>query len=365
MQVRVPQIVRDVLSRNPDYPSAIRAAIDGLAASIEGDSRLPAPRAPAPDVVAWTTAHAAHADETWLNAEWFHAELAVYRELAVASRFWETGRDPFAPAKEEELAGERPWRRLSTALAAPGSREERLAILLDASLWGNRVDLSYTVAATRERRDEDLLVDDRVPAAELLARGSRIDLVADNTGTELALDLALVDAVLEHPQARVVLHLKTQPMFVSDALACDAWRLISVMRERGPEVSALGDRLIAAFDAGRLHLAPDPFWSGPLFLWQAPRHIASALAAASIVVIKGDANYRRLVGDAVWPPGALFSEAASYMGTSVVCARTLKSDALVGLTPDRELRLDAEHPRWRIDGSRGLVQLYRPSPPPA
>jgi hypothetical protein len=365
MQVRVPQILRDVLPRNPDYPPTIRDAIETLAVSIESDAPLPAPRGPAPDVVPWTTEHARHPGATWLNAEWFHAELAVYRELMVASRFWETGRDPFAPAKREELDGERLWERLSAAVAAPGSREERLASLLDACLWGNRIDLSYAVAAGLERRDEDLLVDDRMPAAALLANGSRIDVLADNTGTELALDLALVDVVLEDPRARVTLHLKSQPVFVSDALVHDVWTLIHAMRERGGDAHALGDRLVAAFAARRLQLAPDPFWSGPSFLWEAPPHIDGALAAASIVVIKGDANYRRLVGDAVWPAGAVFSDAASYVGPAVVCARTLKSDARVGLAPALEGRLDAENPRWRIDGSKGLVQLHRPGPPHA
>jgi hypothetical protein len=363
MLVRVPQILRDVLPRNPDYPAVTRDAIERLAASIEGDAPLPAPRAPAPDVVPWTIEHAKRAGETWLDAEWFHAELAVYRELAGASRFWETGRDPFAPAKREELESERLWERLSAAVAAPGTREERLASLLDACLWGNRVDLSYAVAAGRERRDEDLLVDDRTPAAVLLASGPRVELVADNTGTELALDLALVDAVLEDPRSRVTLHLKAQPMFVSDALVHDVWTLIHAMRERGGAARALGDRLVAGFTARRLQLAPDPFWSGPCFLWDAPPHITSALAAASVVVIKGDANYRRLVGDAVWPADASFSDASSYVRAPVVCARTLKSDALVGLPPELQRRLDADSPRWRIDGSKGLIQLYRPRPP--
>jgi hypothetical protein len=360
MQVRVPQIVRDVIGRNPDYPSATKDALEALAASIEGDAPLPAPRPPADDVVAWTAAHAEHAVESWLHAEWFHAELAVYRELAIASRFWETGRDPFAPAKEEELESAPLWQRLSAALASAGSREERLASLLDACLWGNRIDLSYAVAAGRERRDEDLLVDDRAPAAALLARAGRVEVIADNTGTELALDLALVDAVLQDTRARVTLHVKTQPVFVSDALAQDVWRLLSVMRDRGGDAQGLQERLRKAFEIGRLRIAPDPFWSGPRFLWEAPPHLARELGEASIVVVKGDANYRRLLGDAVWPAGATFRDAASYVEAPVVCARTLKSDCLVGLAPDVERRLDAAHPRWRIDGSHGLVQLGSP-----
>jgi hypothetical protein len=360
MQVRVPQIVRDTIARNPDYPSATKDALEALAAGIEGDEPLPAPSAPGIDVPAWSAAAAAHPGETWLGAEWFFAELAVYRELAVRARFWETDRDPFAPAKEEELASERLWDRLSAALAASASRQQRLVGLLDACLWGNRVDLSYAVAAGLDRRDEDLLVDDRAAAAARLDAATRIEVIADNTGTELALDLALVDAMLEDARARVTLHVKSQPVFVSDALARDVWRLVSVMRERGADARALGDRLRAAFEVGRLQLAPDPFWSGPSFLWDAPPHIARSLGQASVVVVKGDANYRRVIGDAVWPAGTVFRDAAGYLGAPVVCVRTLKSDARVGLPPDLERRLDAASPRWRIDGSRGVTQLCVP-----
>lgn len=362
MQVRVPRIVRDTLERNPDYPAGIKKALSALATEIEGDAPLPAPRAPAPDVEAWTSAHAEHAGESWLHAEWFHAELAVYREIATRCRFWETERDPFAPAKEEELASDRLWARLGAALSSTAPRDERVHALLEACLWGNRVDLSYSIAASREHaHEDDLLADDRSLAVPLLVRpDALVHYVADNTGTELAIDLALVGALLESRGARVVLHVKMQPVFVSDAITGDVWRMLSAMHHRGGDTRALADRLRAAFDVGRLVVAPDPFWSGPRFLWEAPRHLTSALRDATIVVLKGDANYRRLVGDALWPPGAPFSQAASYMRVPLVCARTMKSDSVLGLPAGLADELDADEASktWRIDGKRGVVQAF-------
>ncbi|HEY6463972.1 MAG TPA: ARMT1-like domain-containing protein, partial [Polyangiaceae bacterium] len=188
MQTRVPRIARDLLEKNRTLGALERDAVERLAVVIETNQPLPAPQPPAPDVQAWSEAHAEHAGERWLDGEWFHAELAFYRAIAEACRFWQTGRDPFEPIKEEELAGERPWRRLGQALAVRGDRESRLAELLDACLWGNRVDLSYTVAAAREHRhDDDLLVDDRQAAMPLLVQpGCHAHLVADNAGVELA-----------------------------------------------------------------------------------------------------------------------------------------------------------------------------------
>jgi hypothetical protein len=363
MQVRVPRIARDVVERNSDYPRGVLAAVEQLARDIESDAPLPTPLPPAPDVEAWTEAHAEHRGETWLATEWFHGELAFYRELVRACRFWETGRDPFAPAKEEELAGERPWSRLEAALATEGPRAERVLHLLDACLWGNRVDLSYTVAAARDtRHDDDLLVDERDAALPYLLRpGAHVHLVADNAGTELALDLALLDALLEDEAARVTVHLKVQPTFVSDAMPRDVWWTLERMADRGPLARALGSRLRAAFDAGRIALAPDPFWTGPRFLWLAPAHVTASLATATIVVFKGDANYRRLIGDAPWPPATPFAEACSYAPSPLLALRTMKSDAVLGLPPGLSERLDGEDLRWRIDGRRGIAQCFAPA----
>jgi hypothetical protein len=366
MQQRVPAIAREVAAHNPHFSTAVKRSIEQLARDIEGDAPLPAPCPPGPDVQAWTDAHVTHAGETWLATEWFNAEFAFYRELVRCCRFWETGRDPFAWAKEEELGGDGPWARVAAAIGgvAGFAREERVASLMHQSLWGNRVDLSYRVAATRTHvHDEDLLADDTAAAARLLASdGAHVHVVADNTGTELALDLALVDALLEDERTRVTVHVKMQPVFVSDATPADVWRLLDCMRAwpRG-DVSSLADRLCARFDAERLVLAPDPFWSGPRFLWEAPPHLRDALASATIVVLKGDANYRRLVGDALWPPHTKFSQPCAGLPFPVVCLRTMKSDSILGLPPGLAEQLDATEPRWRIDGKRGVIQAYIPA----
>jgi hypothetical protein len=362
MQVRVPRIVRDVVERNPDYSPEVRGSLEQLARDIESNARLPAPRHPAPDLKAWTAAHAEHAHESWLDAEWFHAELAAYREIASRCEFWESGRDPFAPAKTEELEGDRPWSRADAAVASGGSRLQRVTTLLDECLWANRVDLSYAIAASRGREEGDLLVDEReAAAARLTAPGAHVHVVADNTGTELALDLALVDALLEDTTARASIHLKAQPVFVSDALPRDLWQLVDAMQagER-TALHRLGERLRTAFDDRRLEIVPGLFWSGPRFLWEAPPRLARTLRSATAVLLKGDANYRRLVGDASWSPEEPFASAAAFMGTTVVCARTMKSDSVLGLPAGLAGKLDAVDPRWRVEGRRGVIQAFVP-----
>jgi hypothetical protein len=150
-----------------------------------------------------------------------------------------------------------------------------------------------------------------------------------------------------------------QPVFVSDAVVRDVWRLLERMGDRGGDLRRMADRLQAHYDAERLRLAPDPFWSGPRFLWDAPDPLRAAFARASIAVVKGDANYRRVVGDAAWPPATPFAEASAYRPCPLVCLRTMKSDSVVGLPAGLAERLDASEPRWRIDGKRGVIQAAR------
>jgi hypothetical protein len=370
MHTRVPAIARDVASHNAHYPAAVKRAIEALAHEIETNAAIPPPRPPAADVIPWTEAYEAHRGETWLAAEWFYAEYAFYRELARACRYWETGRDPFAYTKDEELAGDGLWSRLGAALEAlPGlAPEERAASLMEQSLWGNRVDLSYRVAADRvHAHEDDLLADDRAKAVPLLlgshaGAAPHVHVAADNTGTELALDLALVDCVLQGAggrggRASVTVHVKHQPVFVSDATAADVWNLIDRMHARGGPFAGVGDRLRAAFDEERLSIAPDPYWSGPRFLREMPSHLRDELAKASILVLKGDANYRRLSGDALWPNGATFADACEGLPCPVACIRTMKSDSVVGLPAGLVERLDATEAKWRIDGKRGVVQV--------
>src|SRR6185369_13325106 len=101
-----------------------------------------------------------------------------------------------------------------------------------------------------------------------------LHVVADNSGSELSMDLALADALMTLRGARVSFHVKMAPMFVSDAIACDVWHLLDAMRSRGGRPRELASRLGSAFDSGQLRILPDFFWNGPRFLWDRPERIA-------------------------------------------------------------------------------------------
>jgi len=73
--------------------------------------------------------------------------------------------------------------------------------------------------------------------------------------------------------------------------------------------------------------------------------------------LKGDLNYRRLVGDCEWPPTAPFAALSAYWPGPLAVLRTLKSDVIVGITSETLSTLDATGEPWRTNGTRALIQV--------
>ncbi len=362
--VRVPGILRDIQQRNLDYPESIQQALNRLHDTITGDAPLQMLDFPAPDYELWAAYCAERDGESWLNTVWFFAEMYFYRQVIQAVRWWETGRDPFAPNKAEEYSSPALWSQLETALLPVTDPQERLKTLLGYALWGNRVDLSLPQIAAQgsAATAEDLLSDDREPAvARLLSTPGAVHIIADNAGTELTMDCVLMDALLEDPARQIVYHVKMHPTFVSDTTVPDMLALISMLETspRNPQFQALGQRLRLALEAGRLRLAPDFYWNSPRFAWQLPAHLARWFSSSALVISKGDANYRRLLGDAIWPPETPFADVVNYFPAPLLALRTLKSDPIVGLAPGMAAALDGVDPKWRYNGRRGIIQ-YAP-----
>ena len=81
------------------------------------------------------------------------------------------------------------------------------------------------------------------------------------------------------------------------------------------------------------------------------------LATARLTVFKGDLNYRRLVGDRLWPEDTPFSALTSYLPGPVAALRTYKSDVSVGMDPAAVRTLDETEPGWRFGGRHAVIQF--------
>ncbi|MFD5317069.1 damage-control phosphatase ARMT1 family protein [Streptomyces sp. NPDC127098] len=362
---RHPALIRQVRDAHPYTPAQL-LALDALLGEItEGVVRPLPPEAH--DHAVWRHWRMAeHVGRSWFDASFLWAESYFYRRLLQAVDYfgpgpWQ-GIDPFAPAKRAELHSAAVDEELHALDTLPGlSRADEAAALIQAALWGNRADLGFlTTAAESARSTSGLVADDTDRLWALLGAEppGTVAVIADNAGRELIPDLVLIDHLLRHGHAHtVVLHLKPQPYYVSDATLAD---LVDALRRlaRAPgHAGQVGDRLWQAMATGRLRPAAHPFFCAPLPYSAMPDDLRRDLAGCTLTILKGDLNYRRLVGDRLWPPTTPFERLTAYFPTPVAALRTLKSDVITGLTADRVAELDATGDRWRVSGSHALVQV--------
>ncbi|KAK3308303.1 uncharacterized protein B0T15DRAFT_104793 [Chaetomium strumarium] len=377
---------------------------------------------------------------TWLKAPWLFTECYLFRRMSTSftlSTHWKSY-DVFARQKIKTFRSSRPAvlelaarykdliSQVRSSTNAPDPEADRLLFteMCEVCLWGNATDLSLLTSLTyediqrlqgseaRRKAENNILVNDlpQVYAHLLAAKNDpakggkerRVDIVLDNAGFELYVDLILAGYLLSAGLATtVVLHPKSIPWFVSDVLPADFAALLNalanprgfyeqateedVLQGRTPE--KLSDKEVAElgflfqewsrFHAeGQLVLRPNRVWTGPGSYWRLPaeaKDVVEDLKTGELVVFKGDLNYRKLVGDVTWDPTTPFTEAIGPLGPgsglNVLALRTCKADVVVGLKPGEDERLrqtegggdDSGARKWAWSGKWAVVSFSKGS----
>jgi uncharacterized protein with ATP-grasp and redox domains len=368
----LPEIGRRVLAENELWPEAL-AAMESLIAEIPDGLIRPFTDTHAPTHQFWQTAVQPHRHQNWLEVPWFFAETYFFRRIVEAVDYFRTGYDPYHYRKQQELAYRQDQlHQLARQLAQSyrqGWQPDTFNSLLSSALWGNQADMSLWTAddpnkpdhASDEARRAHLLVNEGTAVANHLdsLHQVRVDFVCDNAGIELVGDLILADYLLTTGKADAVhLHLKLHPTFVSDATLNDVEETLAYLTtSQSSEIRAPAIRLEAERRDGRFQLHTHPFWTSPYPLWHMPDELRRLFAASHLVICKGDANYRRALGDAHWPYTTLFADIVSYFPAPIVFLRTCKSEVLAGLTAGQVEELAAIEPDWVTNGKWGVIQF--------
>uniref|UniRef100_A0A061RG63 Sugar phosphate phosphatase n=1 Tax=Tetraselmis sp. GSL018 TaxID=582737 RepID=A0A061RG63_9CHLO len=343
-----------------------------------------------PDIETWREILAPHVGKTWLDAPWVVTEFYLYRRIVGSVvGFWRTGYDPFQASKaaglESAVASTEAISKRLNADAGLSGTEDGWRLFLETCLWGNRMDLSIWPAGSAENAQErfqeilaaseaQLLADDTPRVLEVLrgareAGGSRMDIIVDNAGFELVTDLCLADYLLQSGAAsEVVFQLKAHPTFVSDAMAKDLMETLRYLSELSeghfPESIRAASRWLGYVERGEWLLREDLFWVQPSAMWEMPAGTRDNLRGSSLVFVKGDANYRRLLGDRHWPLDTPFEDVVSYFPAPACALRTLKAELGCGMPPHMTARAAASDPDWMVDGRWGVVH-FAPACDPA
>jgi hypothetical protein len=363
---RTPRLVTQIRDAHPYRPVQRRR----LEALLEEISSGPVePLGPeAHDHEIWNSWGQDYFHKPWLELPFLWSEAYFYRRLLDAVGFFEDGPwywvDPFGYLKTAELRDPA----LEPDLVALDDLERRSAeeqgrAKLLASLWGNRADLGFRIGKTAgpDHPGSMRLVADHSPELwAALGPSASAVLVTDNAGRELLADLVLIDHLLQNGQAAAItLHVKPLPYYVSDATSNDVVACLRRLADTPGSSSQIARRLLAAAAEGTFGLFTHEFYCAPWSYHRMPADLAAQFGQASLTIMKGDLNYRRLVGDRHWPPATPFTDMASYFPGPVAALRTLKSDVITGIDPSVSTSLDATGQHWRTDGAHGLIQVRR------
>lgn len=286
--------------------------------------------------------------------------------------------------------------------------------MCEICLWGNATDLSLLTSLTyediqklqgsdaRKRAEKNILVNDLPAAYKVLKQAQKegknarqVDIVLDNAGFELFVDLILAGYLLAAGLAtQIILHPKSIPWFVSDVLPADFASLLGALADpqafytspddehTGTEPQPLSEKeksdisflfmnLQSVYAEGQLIIRPNDFWTSARSYWDLPQaaKLYQDLKGSELVIFKGDLNYRKLAADAMWKPTTPFSTAIGPMGLGsgirTLVLRTCKADTVVGLSEGEDEKLKAMEGgggnsgarKWAWTGKWAVVQF--------
>ncbi|MCB0037294.1 MAG: protein-glutamate O-methyltransferase family protein, partial [Anaerolineales bacterium] len=327
---------------------------------------------------AWPRYLQPYLGQNWLEVPWLFVEIYYFRRILEATGYFENGVDPFASQKEGGLQDAAAriaalGRQLAEQPRETAAQKEHIfQQLLSLSLWGNQADMSLFPAgsehpnhADEQQQADHTLVDDRTAVIAYLASQPyprRIDFIMDNAAFELVSDLFLADFLLHSEIAQTVnLHVKEHPYYVSDTMEKDVLSTLAWLAGQDePALQRVSARLSAALGADRLHIHTHPFWTLPTTYWQMPEPLRQELSASTLLISKGDLNYRRWMGDRHWDYTTPINQIICYAPAPLLLLRTLKSDVAAGLAAADVQRLNAAEPGWDTSGRYGVIQFVEP-----
>ncbi|CBZ55225.1 conserved hypothetical protein [Neospora caninum Liverpool] len=349
---------------------------------------------------------------TWATAPWLVAELYFYRRVAHAFRHFTTRYDPFEKQKHAGLRGCVPMLlRFGESLQRmhgttgctsndPLVFKAGLRSAIVGALQGNAADLSLwpcnhhdaevemgqdTTASSTLGEDDDtsrLLCDDFEAFFEdvqtLVALGGSAQTQAgekrqrsafifvDNAGSEVVTDMWLACVLLEYKVVdKIVFYVKQYPIFVSDALPKDFQLTYDWIQQQATaartSVAALADLWRSYVESGKWEVKAHAYFCMPFEYSEMPSKLYKELRDnAAVVISKGDANYRHILGDRAWSMQTPFSEVAQYMPCPLLALRKLKGNIACGIPAEQERHAQQADKCWMVNGKWGVIHYYSP-----
>ena len=154
------------------------------------------------------------------------------------------------------------------------------------------------------------------------------------------------------------------PWFISDTMKEDFhWmlRTLEKLSTKYPTLGTLAKRWEQYLLLEKWTIEVEEFWTLP-YVYSEMKvidpQLYNKLSKATLLIFKGDLNYRKLLGETNWVPTERFSKALQgFHPAPLVTLRTLKADLICGLKPGVAETTAARSENWLITGDYAVIQF--------
>ncbi len=206
----------------------------------------------------------------------------------------------------------------------------------------------------------------------------KVDILTDNCGLELLSDIELAVYMLKKKRAdSVVFHVRVLPQYVSDVTknekVDDFEQLLRKLKAKKKMKDENGNPLFDDHDLlfyvrkyqhnNMLRIETNLFWNLPTYYYKYRKQFSKIIGKSDLVIVKGDLNYRKLVGDKNYHSCCWFRRRVRKLGYPVLALRAIKSSLVdVGILPENLKRHnEIMHNINGLNGDYGMIRFYNGS----
>ena len=307
------EIIDSIIENNPSYEESVKKELIELKESLMKGNKPPMRNSTRNEWKLYKKSIENYDDCTWLTFPWFFMENFIYHEILEITNFTKNFQDPFEKQKSKslEMVLESPkiFDILNNYLEIEENENTSIIEFFKHSLWGNLEDLSFSCGNNENLKSEDsktlekIIVNNSFQLENFiknLNQQSTIHIVLDNCGCELLCDMILAHILIKKKiVSKIQFHTKKYPVFVSDVMIKDFNFTIGQLKKH-QDLKHFGDIFENHLNSKEWTLFEHEFYTSPLALWEMPFDLRNVFEKASLVIFKGDANYRRILGDLHW-----------------------------------------------------------------
>lgn len=250
-----------------------------------------------------------------------------------------------------------------------------LEIITFLSLESNTNDLSQLSDGRRKPIDKNDVypnnLEDFTNHIRNLKEKTQVNYLIDNSGVEFFTDLTFAYVLIRvSPINQITLHINKLPVFVSDVIASDYLHMMNlvdnyIIEKKLNDYEDAIELIKNKKKNGEILIRPDFIWNMPTpYKDLAENYTEIFSSKKSILIIKGDLNYRRLIEDKNWNFKEKITKfVKGYISCPTLLVRSIKSDLIIDFYEkqgqNKKKKWEEKDKYWKEYGEYGVIRFIK------